>query len=112
MFAAKHRRPLFTLPKGTGFAMPELGILGILVENNPSASKVRINQEGTFKTIDWSLATEVEVRDTTDIGDLDVTPKNGGGSYPCLCGKVCSSTSGLTLHRQRCPVYKQSQKGQ
>jgi hypothetical protein len=86
-----------------GFEIPICNLRGIIVSKNECAICCRIERaNGGIDVVYWAPATEVE------IADVSIREENvvGGGELKCVCGKVCSSTSGLTLHKKSCDQAK------
>lgn len=96
---------LGSMPIGSGFAIPDAqgnpDIVGILRDRNDCAAKVRFRYVtrggGGVKDSEWSLMSMVVPCNDVDLTEIQPT-------LTCACGKVCSSTSGYTLHRKNCRI--------
>ncbi len=94
---------LRNLADGIGFTIPLMNVQGIIMTKNEGAVKVRVKRgDGSIDTVDWAPATEV-IPARVFIQEENVV---SGGELKCVCGKICTSTSGLTLHRKNCATTR------
>jgi len=95
-------QPLGNLQPQARFRINALGLTGQLLSSDLCACRVRVQRpDGKTETTYWAPGTIVEIdMDTEPVEIITDDGETKQGLRCPVCGKTCTSTSGLTLHKK------------